>query len=228
MNVFRSQSLRFGRMPEPVTPYQRAGQMWDDYIGSARQQARSWRLAALGGMLLSSVLALGFIHQAGKSMVVPFIVQIDPAGAVLGIDRATGSAKLSDVQIAYHLGRFVENFRSKSTDPVVVKQNWLAAYAFASGNARASLTEQANRHDPFADIGHTAVSVEIASVVRLTDHSFQVRWIERTYTDGTQSATDRYTGILTLADSPPRTEEDLRANPFGFTVDAINWTRDNG
>jgi type IV secretion system protein TrbF len=94
---------------------------------------------------------------------------------LLGIEKATGSRKLSDVQLAYQLGRFVKNFRSKSTDPVVVKQNWLDAYAFASGQARQTLNDQANRSDPFADIGHKAISVEITSVVRLSDNSFQVR-----------------------------------------------------
>ena len=51
---------------------------------------------------------------------------------------------------------------------MVIKQNWLDAYAFASGQARQTLNDQANRNDPFADIGHKAVSVEINSVVRLS------------------------------------------------------------
>ncbi len=41
MNPFRRPSSRFGREPVPETPYQRAGQAWDDRIGSARVQARS-------------------------------------------------------------------------------------------------------------------------------------------------------------------------------------------
>jgi type IV secretory pathway TrbF-like protein len=63
--------------------------------------------------------------------------------------------------------------------------------------------------------------------VRLSGNSFQARWTERSYTDGTLSATDRYVGVLTLADHPPRTEDELRANPFGFTVDALSFTKEN-
>src|SRR3546814_11667934 len=43
---FKRAVQRYGRTPEPATPYQRAGQMWDERIGSARVQARNWRLMA--------------------------------------------------------------------------------------------------------------------------------------------------------------------------------------
>jgi type IV secretory pathway TrbF-like protein len=33
--------------------------------------------------------------------------------------------------------------------------------------------------------------------------------------------------VLTLAEHPPRTEDELRANPFGFTVDAVSFTKEN-
>lgn len=46
---FRRAVQRYGRTPEPVTPFQRSGQLWDERIGSARVQARNWRLMALGG-----------------------------------------------------------------------------------------------------------------------------------------------------------------------------------
>ena len=45
--VFRRAMQRYGRTPVPETPYQRAGQVWDERIGSARVQARNWRLITL-------------------------------------------------------------------------------------------------------------------------------------------------------------------------------------
>ena len=55
---FRRAVQRYGRTPAPVTPYQRAAQVWDERIGTARVQARNWRLMALGGLLLSTLLTL--------------------------------------------------------------------------------------------------------------------------------------------------------------------------
>ncbi len=48
MALFRRSTVRYGRTPEPETPYQRAAQAWDDRIGSARVQAKNWRLMAFG------------------------------------------------------------------------------------------------------------------------------------------------------------------------------------
>ncbi|WP_436428210.1 VirB8/TrbF family protein, partial [Enterococcus faecium] len=51
---FKRAVQRYGRTPEPETPYQRAGQLWDERIGSARVQARNWRLMAFGGLFLTT------------------------------------------------------------------------------------------------------------------------------------------------------------------------------
>ena len=57
--MFRRSSVRYGRTPEPETPYQRAAQAWDERIGSARVQAKNWRLMAFGSLVLSMGLAGG-------------------------------------------------------------------------------------------------------------------------------------------------------------------------
>ena len=48
MNLFRRPSVRYGTTPQSETPYQRAAQVWDERIGSARVQAKNWRLMAFG------------------------------------------------------------------------------------------------------------------------------------------------------------------------------------
>ena len=57
MSIFKRPGVRYGRTPEPETPYQRAAQAWDERIGSARVQARNWRLMAFGSLALSFGLA---------------------------------------------------------------------------------------------------------------------------------------------------------------------------
>ena len=57
--IFKRQVQRYGRTPYPETPYQRAGQLWDERIGAARVQARNWRLAAFVSLALTGGLAAG-------------------------------------------------------------------------------------------------------------------------------------------------------------------------
>ena len=49
--MFKRASIRYSDSPKPVTPYQAPQQQWDERIGSARVQARNWRLMALGSSL---------------------------------------------------------------------------------------------------------------------------------------------------------------------------------
>jgi type IV secretory pathway TrbF-like protein len=51
--MFKRSSVRYGRTPQPETAYQKAAQVWDERIGSARVQAKNWRLMAFGCLLLS-------------------------------------------------------------------------------------------------------------------------------------------------------------------------------
>ena len=59
--MFRRPIVRYGKTPEPETPYQRAGQVWDDRIGSSRVQAKNWRFACFGALALSFGLAGGLV-----------------------------------------------------------------------------------------------------------------------------------------------------------------------
>ena len=71
--MFRRPSIRYGTSPEPVTPYQRAAQVWDDRIGSARVQAKNWRLAFFGCLALSGGLAGGLVWQSARGTTTPWV-----------------------------------------------------------------------------------------------------------------------------------------------------------
>jgi type IV secretory pathway TrbF-like protein len=88
MSQFRRPSVRYGRTPEPATPYQKAAQVWDDRIGSARVQARNWRLAAFGNLILAAGLAVGLVWQAARGSVTPWVVQVDKLGQAQAVSPA--------------------------------------------------------------------------------------------------------------------------------------------
>ena len=69
--LFRRASVRYGRTPEPETPFQKAAQVWDERIGSARVQARNWRLIAFANLFLAAGLAGGLVWQAARGTVTP-------------------------------------------------------------------------------------------------------------------------------------------------------------
>jgi len=223
---FKRAVQRYGRTPEPETPYQRAGQLWDERIGSARVQARNWRLMAFGGLFLTTGLSGELIWQSMQSRVVPYVVEVDSLGEARAVTLAATDYKPTDPQIAWHLGRFITNIRAKSLDPVLMRENWLSAYDFASPRGAIFLGEYARSANPFGDVGDKTVSVQVTSVVRASDTSFQVKWLENAFERGSLAATSRWTAILTVTVKPPKNAETLRKNPLGLYVDAIDWSRE--
>lgn len=117
----RTLYANLGRAPEPETPYQRAGQVWDERIGSARAQARSWRLMAIDGMALTVGLSCALVWQSLQSRVTPYVVEVDRLGEANAIAPASVKYEPSDAQIAWFLSRFITNIRSLSLDPVLTR-----------------------------------------------------------------------------------------------------------
>jgi type IV secretion system protein TrbF len=224
--IFKRSVQRYGRTPEPETPYQRAGQLWDERIGSARVQARNWRLMAFGCLALSTGLSGGLLWQSMQSRVTPYIVEVDRLGEARAVTPAEAGYHPTDPQIAWHLAHFIENVRGVSLDPVLMRANWLSAYDFATQRGSIFLGDYARTADPFSHVGERTVSVQVTSVVRASDRSFQVKWIETAYVRGSQVGMSHWTAILAVVLKPPATAEALRKNPLGLYVDAIDWSRE--
>jgi type IV secretion system protein TrbF len=226
--MFKRPTVRYGRTPEPETPYQKAAQAWDERIGSARVQARNWRLMALGELALIAGLSAALVWQAARGTVVPWVVQIDRLGEAQAVAPAMADFRPTDPQIAWHLARFIEGVRGIAADPVIVRQNWLRAYDFTTDRGALALNDYARANDPFARVGRQQVAVEVSSVIRASGDSFRVAWFERHYENGQHARTERWTAILTLVVQPPRDAERLRKNPLGIFVHAIAWSRELG
>ena len=226
MNVFTRPGVSYGQTPAPETPYQRAAQTWDDRIGSARVQARNWRLMAFGSLALSVGLAGAVVWQSARGSVTPWVVEVDRLGQIQAVAPAIAGYKPTDPQIAWHLSRFIEEVRSIPADAVVVRQNWLRAYDYTTDKGAIALNDYARANDPFSKVGRTQVAVDVSSVIRASPSSFRVGWIERRYEDGNLTAAERWTAILTVVLQPPRTTDELRKNPLGVFVHAVNWSKE--
>ncbi|WP_238123335.1 MULTISPECIES: conjugal transfer protein TrbF [unclassified Xanthobacter] len=226
MSIFKRPATHYGKSPEPETPYQRAAQVWDERIGSARVQAKNWRYMAFGSLILSAGFASALVWQSARGTVVPWVVQVDNLGQAQTVAPANADYRPTDPQIAFHLGRFIEQVRAIPADAIIVRQNWLRAYEWTTDRGAAALNDYARANDPFAKVGRQQVAVEVSSVIRASPNSFRVAWTERHFENGQLSTTERWTAILTIVIQSPRDAERLRANPLGIYVNAISWSRE--
>ena len=186
----------------------------DNQPRSTDPQALKWRRAALGSAMLCGLLSLSLAITAGRAAVL---------GHRADVTSAIRANEPPNSQITYFLARFIKNARSLSSDPIVVRANWLSAYAYVTDRGAEALNNYAREVDPFTMVGMRTVSVEVISVVRLSDHSFAIRWMEEFFENGLRMMTETFTGVVIVVFEPPGPDT-LMVNPLGLYIHAIEWS----
>jgi len=224
-----SQTEKLNFIPDSIaeTPYQRAKQEFDDLIGNARLQAYHWRLAFFCTVIVLCVVVVGMIYLSSQSKIIPYIVEVDNTGSV----RLVGKAQQVDYEpniqsIKYFLSLFVKNIRSIPADQVLLKKNFLNAYHFVTTKGRNLLNDYARNYDPFTKQKEYVISVEITNVVKMSEMSYQVQWVEQVFSkNGSMVNQNQYTGIFTITFSTPKNETVLQKNPLGLFIDFFNISK---
>jgi len=214
---------------KPETPFSKAEQKWDDRIGSARVQAFNWRIAFFVTMVLCFVLTGGLIYQSAKATVTPYVVEVGQDG----IAKAVGPAQAAqyqpkDAEIKYFLSQFIQKTRSVPSDPVLFKQNWIAAYSYMN-RSTAEKVNALMAKDPQITLlqNKNTVQVSIISILPTTANCWQIRWKEEAFDNlGQSKGSSNMTGLFTITIQPPQNEKELVNNPLGIVLTDLSWDRD--
>jgi len=208
------------------TPYLRAQQVWDDRIGSARVQARNWRLMALGCLVANLLLGGGLIYQSLKAQVVPYVVEVETQGAVRAVGPATVLYRPSQAAIQHQVREFVRTIRGLATDPIVVRERWMQVYAGVTPRGANLLNSYARERDPFGKVGKVSIAVDVQRVLPLTETSYDVQWSETTYdANGVKTEDATYSGLFAVRMHQPTTAQEIKDNPLGIYIDTFSWSR---
>src|SRR3546814_20651475 len=87
---FKKPQVRYADTPQPATPYQAAGQVWDDRIGTPRVPAKNWRLMAFGCLQLALLMEGGLVWGSAQSIVTPYGVGGENESAGRSAKRGVG------------------------------------------------------------------------------------------------------------------------------------------
>jgi len=179
-------------------------------MGLSIAHARNWRRIALANLALAAFLGAGWWVQADRAVVRPFVVEVSDWGQTQRITALEGRYEPTEAQTGYALAQWIRDVRSKSIDPIVIRQNWLRAYDLLSPKASSFLNDWAQANDPFAEAGREAVNVEVLNVVRRSERTFDLQWRETRFVNGRQAGAARWRALITVAHRPPRNEADRR------------------
>src|SRR5690606_1003769 len=140
------------------------------------------------------------------AVVKPFVVEVASWGQTQRITSMDGRYEPTEAQVGYALSDWIRSVRSKSIDPIVIRQNWLKAYDLVTPKAASFLNAWAQANDPFAEAGREAINVEVLNVVRRTERTYDLQWRETRFVNGQQAAQARWRALITIKLQPPKTE----------------------
>jgi len=222
-------SYGHGGKSDNLSPYARAAAAWDERTGSARVQARNWRYIAFASMALALISTTGAMILGVKKQVETYVVEVDKAGMPGRITLASQPYQPDAAQVGYFVGEVVRLVRERPLDPVVMRQQWTKAYQFLAGPAVNAMNEYAASDSGLKSLpgeGAVARTVEISSILQRSSDTYQVRWLETTYSSGIRRLREEYTGLFQVKIMPPRDEADSFKNPIGVYIVNFTWGRE--
>ncbi len=225
MTIYSEPPRDFGCSDEAASRYGKQLAALEQRCQSAATDVRSWRMMTFGMTGLAVTVIGACLYVAS--------LQPTPAVHVVEIDRKTGetvrhqvigeAVPVDDIMVGHIIGRWIQLTRSKSIDPVVLRSQWEQAYQFVPAEAKAQIDAYAREIDAFNPerITKEAVTVEIASVTRQSEKSFQVRWQETRFENGHRQSQQSFTANIAVAFLKPTTPRQIQTNPIGLMITEI-------
>ena len=207
--------------------YQDAALAWDERVGHGKKQLNNWRTCALISFLITLLLVIALVFLSISTAPKVYIAQVGPKDQVQSVRLAGQRLTATDVQKAYFINKFINNFMSLPLDPVILRKNWLNAYHMSSGQAQNNLTKYVRKNNPFDKAGSSTQSIQIERYNLVSDNSFEFIWRQTTYdAKGKNTSIKRYSGVFTLQQGKVANNlQQLLINPFGLRVIFFSTTK---
>ncbi|QDQ27571.1 conjugal transfer protein [Chitinimonas arctica] len=209
-------------------PYAEARREWNERYGDYIKQAHNWRLCALISGLVALVAVIGLAYVGAQNKIVPYVVQVDKFGAAVAVGPADKAAATDEKVVKAYLARFISDWRSVTVDQVAEKSAIERVYSMlASGSpALTKLNEHFKANNPFLVSEKMMISVEVTSVLPISERTWQLEWTEVTRDlKGELKSNQRMRASIIVEITPPQDERLFLINPIGVYATDLNWVQ---
>jgi type IV secretion system protein VirB5 len=211
---------------QTTNPYHEARGIWNERYMSLVRARWNWQIISLVLALSNLVVALALVWHSAQSKVVPYIVRVDEAGQSLVIGPATASSVADPKIIGFQLQAYVRDARQVTADGAAQKNLLERVYRQTAGPAIGFLNDYFRTADPFLAARSRIVMPSVRNTLQLGERTWQVEWVETHRTlEGKLSGEETWVGQFEVVVEPPTAAEELVANPLGFKVTRISWSR---
>jgi type IV secretion system protein VirB5 len=180
----------------------------------------------IGSLVLFLAALFLFFFSLQRQDIVPVLVNVMPSGeaAYLGeVREGSGEIQVPEAAIRFQVKEFVSNLRSVPVDILVMNEKLTKCYHAASKSYEPYLTRMIREQGFFSLVGKIRRSVDIESVLRITNNSYQVDWLETVSEAGGMNQRHKMRALLTVVTISPQPEF-IETNPLGIFIEDFEWT----
>lgn len=212
---------------ENSTPFDNTLHRFDTIVGEQCRENKTWRLIALISMtaffLSLFIMIWTVIKDSKEKRYVPILISMNDIGEpkyqgeIKNINYST--LKVPQEAIIFQLRDFVEKAYTIPKDSTVLKENLKKCYAILTSSAGNKFTNEIKKDNPLEKYGSVMRSVEIESIVEVSNKSYQIDYfVKETTMDNLQLLNhSKYRSVITIDITEP-TEEDKIKNPLGIYI----------
>jgi type IV secretion system protein TrbF len=182
-----------------------------------------WRRVAFAAMGVSALLGVGLIVVGSQSKMIPFVVKVDEMGTIAYAGPLDPTDWDDERLYRAQLASFITNWRTIVGDRSAQKTFLERTHALARGAAGERLREYYREVSPFDVMRKRTIEVEVTSMLRRGEKTFEATWRERARTlEGHLVTSRNFRGVFELEAGEPSPKN--FANPLGLFVTRLSWT----
>ena len=197
---------------------------YSEILQHSVNENKKWRNSTyfhIASLVIIIILFLVAISQQEK---IPVLVNVMPSGEAQYLGEVRhGNIQIPDAAIHWWIRKFVSNIRSVSTDYQVVYNNIDDCFFMVTSNYTPIMRDMILKNSPFDLVGKIRRTVEIESVLNVTDRSYQINWSETIIDTSTIQKNYKYRAIVTTQIVNP-TDATIKRNPLGIYIENFEMT----
>jgi type IV secretory pathway TrbF-like protein len=216
--------------PKTDNPYLNGRREWNERYGEYIVRERAWRSIALFSLAIAAIAAGGLVWVAGQTKVVPYVVEVNQLGDAVAVRAADHAARPDDRIIRAQLARWIEEVRSVYLDAAAEHNAIRDAYSMINQHGMAfgflNDTMRNPENNPFERAATMSVSVDVQSVLPLSQDTWRIEWLETTRDRGGHELNHAiWAATISIAVHAPTDDKSIRSNPTGVFVNSLNWSK---
>jgi type IV secretion system protein VirB5 len=206
-------------------PFQKGqDRAYADILQDKFKEAQTWRRLFFVNIGLFAIALILYFSSISQQQIVPVLVNVMPSGEsqYLGEVRQ-GNVQIPEAAIHFEIRKFVTYMRTVSTDYQVVYNNIDDCFHMATSSFSQILRTIILNDSPFELVGKVRRTIDVESVLNITERSYQINWAETTIDVNASQRRARYRAVVTVRLINP-TDNTIKRNPLGIYIENFEMT----